>query len=283
MRQLDKPTAKVVDIIALLKSEASRESDRQDMDEAAPTLTARETIYDQKIADNTAFEIQRDQTISARVGKPKMVSYYKYRMLEKPFGRDYYNLLMASAPNDTCPYCTIKEVKTIDHFLPKSEYPSYAITPSNLVPSCTDCNLDKKISYPTGADDQTFHPYFDKVDDECWIKAELIPGEPLSFQFNVIHIAGWSNNKFTRATSHFNSYNINQLFSNGANRELRGMQHFLKDLFLKDRNSFKSHLEETYNSCQNGLGIIDWKTLMYQELSTNEWFFDGCQGSTYFI
>src|SRR5690606_22514663 len=109
-----------------------------------------------------------------------------------------------------------------DHFLPKSEYPSYSITPTNLIPSCRDCNTDKKQSYPTGSNDQTFHPYFDEVDNECWIKAELRKTEPLSFQYKVIRPVDWIDSKFQRAHSHFNGYNINQLFSNEANRELTG-------------------------------------------------------------
>jgi 5-methylcytosine-specific restriction endonuclease McrA len=283
MRKLARPTETVADVIALLRSETPRAGVHQDLDEALPVLTARETIYNQNIEDNTAFQIPRDSTISARVEKKKMVDYYEYRLRDNPRGGDYYDKLLQSIPGNTCPYCTIKEVKTIDHFLPKSEYPSYSVTPNNLVPSCTDCNIDKKISYPTSADDQTFHPYFDKVDNICWIKAELIQNEPLSFQFSVIQPADWNENKFNRATAHFIGYNINQLFCNGANRDLRGAQYQLKNLFLKDRDSLRSHLEDTYISNRNGLGILDWKTLMYQELSTNAWFLNGCPGNNYFV
>jgi len=282
MKQITKPTKNVADILEILKSDTTRMSALLDIDSLFEILEERETLYLEKVDNNTLFEIPREQNISARVDKVKIISYYEYRILEKPNGRVFYDELILSAPQNICPYCSLKTVKTIDHFLPKSEYPSYSITPHNLVPSCRDCNTEKKINYPTSPTDQTFHPYFDKVDTQCWIKAELNRTEPLSFQYTVIKPNDWNDIKLDRARSHFNSYNINELFSNEANRELRGMQHLFKDLYSKDRNLLKEHVESIYNSWLNGHGPIDWKTLMYQEVSTNEWFLDGCPGSTFF-
>lgn len=54
-----------------------------------------------------------------------------------------------------CPYCGEKiTVVEIDHFLPKSKYPLFSIYSQNLVPSCIECNKEKKeeielpISHP---------------------------------------------------------------------------------------------------------------------------------------
>lgn len=54
-----------------------------------------------------------------------------------------------------CPYCGEQiTVVEIDHFLPKSKYPLLSIYSNNLVPSCVECNKEKKeniqlpISHP---------------------------------------------------------------------------------------------------------------------------------------
>jgi hypothetical protein len=282
MKQITRPTKTVVDILDILKSETNHRSAILDIESVVPILRDRETSYMTKVDDNTLFEIPREQIISARVDKSKMIRFYEYRLLEKPKGRAFYDEIILSALYDICPYCTIRTVKTVDHFLPKSEYPSYSITPINLVPCCRDCNTDKTIGYPTSSDNQTFHPYFDIVDDVCWIKAELMHTEPLSFQYNVIKPADWNDNKFSRASSHFNAYSINQLFSNEANRELRAMQRLFKNLRSRGIGLLKEHLEDTYESCLDGSGVLDWKTLMYQELSSSRWFLDGCPGVTFF-
>lgn len=282
MKKINRPKETVADILTILKSEATQHNVKQDIDSTLAVLTNRESIYLQKIADNTAFEIPREQNISPRVGKKAMISYYDYRLVVKEKGRAFYDKIIISTPNNTCPYCGVRTVKTIDHFLPKTEYPSYSITPVNLVPSCRDCNTGKMVSYPTSSADQTFHPYFDNVEGDCWMKAELHQTDPLSFQYQVIKPVGWNNNQYERAKSHFSGYKINELFSNEANRELRGMQKNMKDLYSKDMNLLKDHLTQTLNSCKEGLGINDWKTLMYIELSSNEWFLNGCNGTTFF-
>lgn len=282
MKPITRPTQNVVDILNILKSDNIRNEVCLDIESIVGVLKDRETLYIEHVNNNILFQIPRDQNISVRVDRTKMIKYYEYRILNKPNGRVFYDELILSAPQNICPYCTIRMVKTIDHFLPKSEYPSYAITPLNLIPSCRDCNTDKKINYPTNSTEQTFHPYFDKVDTECWIKAELKRTTPLSFYFSVIRPISWDDVKLARANSHFQGYNINELFSNEANRELISMQLVFKGLHSKDKNLLKSHLHDIYTSCLHGNGPINWKTLMYQELSTNEWFIDGCTGVDFF-
>lgn len=45
--------------------------------------------------------------------------------------------------NDYCPICEVNLVQTMDHFIPKSQYPLFAIHPKNLIPSCQTCNQHK--------------------------------------------------------------------------------------------------------------------------------------------
>lgn len=64
-----------------------------------------------------------------------------------------------------CPYCGIGESTTLDHYLPRVDFPEYAIFPKNLVPCCSQCNLTKGkrvVDADTGA--RCFlHPYFDAL------------------------------------------------------------------------------------------------------------------------
>lgn len=42
-----------------------------------------------------------------------------------------------------CPYCTFGESNTLEHILPKTPYPEYAINALNLIPCCSQCNSYK--------------------------------------------------------------------------------------------------------------------------------------------
>ncbi|MCM3003661.1 HNH endonuclease [Priestia koreensis] len=66
----------------------------------------------------------------------------------------------------TCPYCDHNEMEfdsaSVDHFIPKSQYPLLSIFPKNLVVSCTACNdriKKEKLHLPI------MHPYFNNLDD----------------------------------------------------------------------------------------------------------------------
>ena len=81
---------------------------------------------------------------------------------------------MSLAVNGKCPICGIGPVSNLDHYLAKSLYPTYAITPINLVPECRDCNFNKRDTLIKSATDSPLHPYYDEIDNRIWLVAELV-------------------------------------------------------------------------------------------------------------
>ncbi|CAD2074936.1 hypothetical protein JEOAER750_01068 [Jeotgalicoccus aerolatus] len=82
--------------------------------------------------------------------------------------RKYYDLINKNVKNKRCPYCLHSDIDEIDHYLPKSKYPSLALTTENLVPACHKCNnkkLEKIRLFP--------HPYFDNVDMYTFIQCKI--------------------------------------------------------------------------------------------------------------
>lgn len=82
----------------------------------------------------------------------------------KVYNREHwnaYNYLNEFMPK-ACPYCNIQLITTLekcieedglhyemrpalDHFLSKNKFPFFALTTSNLIPSCKECNTDLKL------------------------------------------------------------------------------------------------------------------------------------------
>ena len=51
---------------------------------------------------------------------------------------------------------------TLDHYLPKTSYPHFSITPENLFPMCTTCQGEKDVTVLAKDGTRAFvHPYFD--------------------------------------------------------------------------------------------------------------------------
>lgn len=70
-----------------------------------------------------------------------------------------------------CAMCGSHHNGTLDHYLPKQDYPEFAILPSNLVPACSICNSGAKGRLHRGEDvgERFLHPYFDPdAGDAIW-------------------------------------------------------------------------------------------------------------------
>ena len=93
-------------------------------------------------------------------------------------------LLLAPA-HGTCPLCGLRKVSTIDHHLPKAHHPALIAVPADLVPACMDCNMAKGDTVPGNEYKQTIHPYFDDVDSETWLFAEVGETTPPAIRYFI--------------------------------------------------------------------------------------------------
>lgn len=139
-----------------------------------------------------------------------------------PEGLNYLESLRKSSPQ-VCPMCGGFHPTTLDHYLPKTNYPAWAIYSKNLIPAC-NCNIVrgevvKSDMNPLG---RILHPYFDDCLNDriittdityCqnfkWLKARVIsvnPNHPdvdaIIFHINNIiiknGIENWLNGQLTK-------------------------------------------------------------------------------------
>ena len=131
--------------------------------------------YDELAQHGQLHIIPEHDTIDNIATKEDMEALYTQRFVPKNQpNRAFYDKILALAPYGKCPYCQQNLVKTVDHFLPKSKYVAYTVTPYNLIPACSDCNTGKLDSTFHNRVEEPFHPYYDNFDDCVWLKAKLI-------------------------------------------------------------------------------------------------------------
>ncbi|WP_147445675.1 HNH endonuclease [Corallococcus aberystwythensis] len=77
----------------------------------------------------------------------------------------YIKRIRESSPDGNCPLCGSLGAGTVDHYLPKDEFPEFSIFSLNLVPACTFCNSAEKgkIFRGDSAPARIIHPYFDTL------------------------------------------------------------------------------------------------------------------------
>ena len=149
-----------------------------------------------------------------------MVRVYDGRMAAQGSpGRAIYDAIKVGSPNGLCPLCGQRVVATLDHYLPKSRYAALAVNPANLIPACSDCNKAK-----SNAVDDTLHPYYDNIENELWLRAELKEIRPASVSFLVDPPASWTPVFADRVTRHFRVFGLNRLYAVHAAQNISGMQ-----------------------------------------------------------
>ncbi|SFQ13334.1 HNH endonuclease [Tranquillimonas alkanivorans] len=244
-------------------------------------LAAREKIleatddYRDKGTRQLLYRIAAHEEAPGEIAKDEMIRLYESGLRRVSAGRYIYDSIMALAPNGRCPYCGHRRVRQLDHFLPKSKYPTFSVAPLNLVPSCSDCNRDKLSGDADEIEDLPLHPYFEDVDGMTWLKAEIIEGPTAVFLYSVDRDSGLNIGDCNRLEGQFEVLGLDELYSTEANDLLSSIRLSLRRIFLAGgQNSVRDYLRGEYESAfadrRNS-----WRTAFFEASHQNEWFCGG--------
>ncbi len=158
----------------------------------------------------------------------------------------------------TCPYCNRQYITpiltsngkmrgTLDHFLPKNEYPYFSMSLYNLVPSCYNCNSSFKGSIKFNFDD--INPYYKNMDDYIKFHANIHINEQIDIK--VLHRDTCINDKVDKYIDTFKldeqyNYHINQVEELILKRYMYS-EEYIKDIRKNKLNRFnisEKHLRE---------------------------------------
>lgn len=219
--------------------------------------------------------IPSHELTAGTVTKDDMTYLYEGGLLKVGAGRHIYDAIMGLATNSRCPYCGHRRVRQLDHFLPKAKYPSFSVTPLNLVPSCSDCNKDKLDGDANELVDLPLHPYFDDIDNVCWLKAEVEEEPGGIFLFEVDSHCELPVSDLQRLSKQFDKLNLGELYTIEANDEIASIRLNLRRQHQIDgAPSVRAHLEDQFISA-NSHRRNAWKTALYNAAYQSDWFCDG--------
>lgn len=247
---------------------------------ATNNIVVEATNYEQKAKAKQLYSIppnncKNDEVVLGTVTKEELKDVYSSHMVEgSKNARNIYDTLLSQAPFSRCPFCGIGQVSTLDHYLPKAKYPQFSVLPSNLVPSCKDCNTRKNVAIATTAAGQSLHPYFDHQNfiDDLWLYAEVRETIPATIYFFVQAPDHWDNISKLRVKSHFNDFKLASRYSIEASDELSS----LRSVLTQYQNSLgivgiRQHLNIVAQS-HAGKHTNSWQTAMFRALEQSDWY-----------
>jgi hypothetical protein len=248
---------------------------RRRLEAILPEIEAAATDYVDKAENGKLHKIRQVKKIGSVPGD-EMVKTYDGRMAAKGRpGRPIYDQIKMLPENDQCPFCDHRNISTVDHFLPKTHFPIYSVTPVNLVGCCADCNKIKLDDVPTSAVEIILHPYFDKVSDQKWLSANVIEVTPAALTFHVVEVIGWGDILNARIAHHFDLLGLGVLYSIQAAREITDIRYNLQRHFdYGGADKVRAELNYQWKSRQANR-INSWQTAMYEAIAKSDWFCDG--------
>lgn len=274
MINLNKPNVDM-DLLANICIDSMNNGDRKNRLQASKSEISQSVVeYDDCACNGQLYTIREHDVLKNGATKDDMKYLYECRFVQGP-GRDFYNAIMLLAPNKKCPYCGHRDATTLDHYMPKSKYPTYAITSTNLIPSCGVCNHIKNDTPFFRREDEVIHPYFDDfAAKDKWLYARVIEGDAIGFTFFVNAPDTWSKEKIDRITYHFRVFELNKLYQLNAADEFVPCFGRVKRIYK--RGGKKAAVEELKDDIKDRdeLRKNTWQAAMYKALIDSEWFWN---------
>lgn len=179
-----------------------------------------------------------------------------------------------------CPFCGISETSTLDHYLPKEQYPEFSIFPKNLVPSCGVCNtLKRDRILIEGTDVRMFlHPCYDSVPDLAFLAVRArMEADALFLSYRLIQPVGITAHTFQHLQSHFIKLNLADRYRRMGLEHLGGQYPALRRAYGmgEDAGRVAAKLIEGAEDFEEVSGPNYWLAKLYRALANNEDFCDG--------
>ena len=230
-------------------------------------MVRRDSILYDKVVPNELEKFNQSSLPNGIEAKDISDIYTKKFAAEKGPGRKYYNAIKEQAERNICPICGIRMVKTLDHYLPKSKFPTLSVTPSNLIPSCRDCNMEKLDDVSCDPENTPVHLYFDDVPNEAWLQVTV--GDNLEILYYISCPAGLDKGLCKRLEKHLDFYDLHELYSSHANSEIANSIHmWRKSVMQSDPETLKLALMDECESAEIN-DMNSWKAALYRGLVTN--------------
>lgn len=273
MKRLQLPAFEVKDAVEQCAAGITITERSQALLAALPNFQTAEATYKALAPAGELFKFPTSSQVTPLLSGDLMRTIYKshFARVGSP-SRALYEAIRFAPPYGLCPMCGQRIVATVDHYLPQSLHPIFNLTPSNLVPACSDCNKGKLAKFAQSAEKQTLHPYFDDLGNERWLVVDVLKTTPPSIAYRVHPPAGWSPVLAARVQHHFEVMGLAELYAAQAASELADISFNLGELSKTGGStSVRTHLHGEFAS-RNARDPNSWKTALYEALCDSNWF-----------
>ncbi|WP_404460855.1 HNH endonuclease [Sutcliffiella horikoshii] len=197
-------------------------------------------------------------------------------------GKVVSQILQIQSPQhkNKCPYCGMDKPRTIDHYIPKEDFPEFSVFPPNLIPCCGYCNTKKNDRWLKDGERIFLNLYYDELPkDKKFLYSNIVLDEDEMNPVPIITFELKNNTQiptelFSLIENHYSNLDLLNEFSLIVESEVSEVFdkiiHNTSMPILEHQNTIKRDLDTLVRK----YGINHWNASFLESLLNCKEFFD---------
>jgi 5-methylcytosine-specific restriction endonuclease McrA len=166
--------------------------------------------------------------------------------------------------DNTCQNCTLSEVNSFDHILPKDDFPEFVVNPKNLFPSCTNCNSRKGTTWRENGKSIFLNLYTDILPNEQYLFVDIeIENSELKLTYYLDNKNQIDSELYVLIETHYRKLGLCHRFKENSDivvSELENEINEYKDIVPIE--NIKEIIEKKCKKDRELLGFNYWKSIL---------------------
>lgn len=182
--------------------------------------------------------------------------------------------------DNTCQYCTIGEVGSLDHILPKDTYPEFSVNAKNLFPCCSKCNSKKSSCVTIAGIKQHLNLYLDELPEEQYLFVEIDDiGDTIKLTYSLMNLNNIDINLFRLIRNHYINLDLLKRFNENSHNVISELIISINSYRNLNINEIKEIIQTNCEQEKLIYGFNYWKIILKLALVNDANFMSRFQGS----
>jgi 5-methylcytosine-specific restriction endonuclease McrA len=177
---------------------------------------------------------------------------------------------------NTCQYCTIAPVGSLDHIVPKDEFPEFSVNPKNLLPACSTCNSHKNENWKINNKTIFLNLYTDILPTEQYLFVDLvISANNIQSSFELRNTHHIDADFFELLENHYTRLHLPQRFKKESHKVISELTNLISaGNHLLTHNQLKELVKAKICEDKAVFGNNYYKSIIEESLITNQDYLD---------
>lgn len=173
-----------------------------------------------------------------------------------------------------CPNCTIETVASLDHYIPKDEFPEFSVNPLNLFPCCSTCNSKKNEYWKKNQNLLFLNLYSHFIPDKQYLFVNVV--SKTEFLFEIKNVHNIDVNLFKVIESHYSKLNLQERFRENSDKEISELDILISTFkkIIYDDKKLQNEIQNHFLEKEARDGINNWKIVLIKAMVKSNVYFN---------